>query len=80
MVWTVKLIAENSKEIRIAYSCEDDLSLDGIILYDKNKKEFTVEKYSKNASEYQSKKTIQFLWRLINTDKLSEKPYRICTG
>lgn len=80
MVWHVKLLNENESYIHIAYSCEEDESLDGIIVYDKNKDDFYIEKLSKNGGEFGAKRTIGKLWGLINTPRLSEKPFRICCG
>ena len=79
MVWFVKLLLENENILLIAYSYNTD-DLDGRIEYNKTKEEFFIKKQSTTADEYDSKKTIQFLWNLIGTDKLSEEPYRICTG
>lgn len=78
LVWEVKKISEDEKNIGIAYGMNSNL--DGIISYDKNKKTFEVSKKSKSLDIQDSQRVFQYLYSMIADNTLSHQLYRICIG
>jgi hypothetical protein len=77
--WTVVKNSENSSVIIIGYSYITD-ECDGIIEYNKSNETFSVIKRANGCDDFDTKRLFQFLFGLIEDEKLSEKKYNIVIG
>ncbi|MGF7045159.1 hypothetical protein [Fusobacterium sp. PH5-44] len=81
MRWIIKKISEDKSKIMIAYSFDTNYSCDGIIEYNKEKEEFTINKMSEGATEGFTKWLFQHLWSFVDGRReLTEKPRVIAIG
>lgn len=78
MIWNVKKIEENENHIIIAFSKNE--IYDGRINYNKSEETFNLVSIAKDCDEFDCERLFQFLYGLIDQDKLSFKPYSIRTG
>lgn len=80
MRWTFKKNFENAEIIEIGYSHGNNEKCDGVIIYEKSTNTLNVKKHSQGCDEYDSKRTYQFIYGLLDTGNLSFEKYIICTG
>lgn len=80
MIWHVKINNENTQIINIGYSYEENSSIDGVIEFDKKKRNFEIKSLSEGCSEFNSKRLFPHLWGLMKRKKLTEQTYRVVAG
>ena len=78
MIWYVKKIEENEDHIIIEFS--KSVIYDGRIRYDRKRECFTAISIPKDCDEFDRKRLFQFLYGLIDQNKISFNLYSIRTG
>ena len=79
MIGWSKLVAEDERELQIAYSFEEDRSCDGILSYDKQTRQITVQRPPRHK-EWMRELFICPLRYRIRLGMIPDKLYMIMTG
>jgi len=80
MLWFVNKKTENDENIIIGYSYSKNDSCDGILKYDKNQEELSIEKLSEGADEGVTKMLFSILYGILGNGGLSKDKKMIATG
>jgi hypothetical protein len=80
MRWYVKKQIENNDCIFIDYSYEKNDTCDGLLKYDKDSKNITIEKMSDGADEFATKWLFSHIHGLLRRNELNEKIRMVAIG
>ena len=80
MRWYIKKQSENTNNILINYSYENNDTCDGLLKYDKSSDEITIEKISDGADELATKWLFSHIYRLLDKNELNEKRHLVAIG
>jgi len=80
MKWYVKLLKKEDANIFIAYSYEKNSSCDGVLRYDKNKEDISIEKMSDGASKTATEMVFGNIHILLEKNEITENRKCICIG
>jgi len=81
MRWYVKLLQEDDGYIFIAYSYEKNSACDGVLKYDKGRRDLAIERMSDGADEFATQLLFGPIHGILRTEgRIPEEKKCICTG